>query len=164
MSALQASIHLTHASIEDRTIDVKVLTKMSDEGEKSSNDWVELAIEDPLFKVTLVRVWDSNMYVVSITQQPPSKAGERNLEFEIVYPIYKALTEVTERKTTPKTTIIQLRASAREYCDAFYRGEFSPKQWCYQNMDEIMEALADQLTMKQNLNGGLLIQLSFHET
>ena len=28
-------------------------------------------------------------------------------------------------------------------------------------MDEIMEGLADQLTMKQDLNGGLLIQLSF---
>ena len=30
-------------------------------------------------------------------------------------------------------------------------------------MDEIIEGLADQLTMKQDLNGGLLIQLSFNE-
>ena len=30
-------------------------------------------------------------------------------------------------------------------------------------MDEIVDGLADQLTMKQNLNGGLLIQLSFKE-
>ena len=30
-------------------------------------------------------------------------------------------------------------------------------------MDEIIEWLTDQLTMKQDLNGGLLIQLSFNE-
>ena len=30
-------------------------------------------------------------------------------------------------------------------------------------MDEIIEGLADQLTMKQDLNGGLLIQLSLNE-
>jgi len=69
-----------------------------------------------------------------------------------------------EKKTTPKTTIIQLCASVREYWQASYRGAFSPKQWGYNKMDEIMEALADQLTMKQNLNGGLLVHLSFHET
>ena len=30
-------------------------------------------------------------------------------------------------------------------------------------VDEIIEALTDQLTMKQNLNRGLLMSLSFHE-
>ena len=36
-------------------------------------------------------------------------------------------------------------------------------QWSYNKMDEIMDGLAGQLTMKQNLNGGLLIQFSFNE-
>jgi len=46
--------------------------------------------------------------------------------FEVVYPFYMALTEVIEKKTTPRTTNIKLRASSREYWDAVYEGEFSP--------------------------------------
>jgi len=136
---------------------------MSDKSDITLHDWMELAFEDPLFKVTLTRVWGSNMYVVDITQQPPSKASVRNLEFEIVYPIYHALTEVIEKKTTPMTANIKLRVSSREHCDAVYTCEFSPTQWCYQKMDEILEALGEELTMKQNLNRGLLIHLSFYE-
>ena len=30
-------------------------------------------------------------------------------------------------------------------------------------MDEIMEAIADQLTMKQNLNRGVMIKISLYE-
>ena len=30
-------------------------------------------------------------------------------------------------------------------------------------MDEIMETIADQLTMKQNLNRGLMIKISLYE-
>ena len=36
--------------------------------------------------------------------------------------------------------------------------------WSYTTMDEITEALADQLTMKQNLNGGLLMNILLYET
>jgi len=86
------------------------------------------------------------------------------MEFEVVYPFYMALTEVIEKKTTPRTTNIKLRASSREYWDAVFEGEFSPTQWGYQKMDEILEALADELTMKQDLNGGLLVRLWFDET
>ena len=41
--------------------------------------------------------------------------------------------------------------------------EFPPDQWSYAKMDEIIEALTDQLTMKQDLNRGLLMSLFFHE-
>ena len=84
--------------------------------------------------------------------------------FEIVYPLYKTLEEVIEKKTTPKTTNIKLRASSREHWQATYTCEFLPTQWTYFKTDEILEALADELTMKQDLNDGLLVQLSFHET
>jgi len=49
--------------------------------------WMELAFEDPLFKVTCNSVWGSNIYIVEIKQQPPAIVGERNLEFEIVFPM-----------------------------------------------------------------------------
>ena len=41
--------------------------------------------------------------------------------------------------------------------------ELSPDEWSYTTMDEITEALADELTMKQNLNRGLLMKISLHE-
>ena len=126
--------------------------------------WLELAIDDPLFKVTCNSVWGSNIYIVEIKQQLPTIVGERNMEFEVVYPFFMALTEVIEKKTTPRTTNIKLRASSREHWHAVFEGEFSPTQWSYQKMDDILEALADELTMKQDLNGGLLVRLWFHET
>ena len=129
-------------------------------GDKSvTQHWMELAIDDPLFKVTCKSVWGANMYIVEIKQQSPTMVGERNMDFEVVYPFYMALTEVIEKKTTPRTTTIKLRASSREYWDAVYENEFSPSQWGYQIMDDILEGLADELTMKQDLNRGLLVRL-----
>jgi len=91
-SAIQASIHLTHAIMwvggynnwtpaEQREWDRDLAeleaprkeeetTELCDKSD--TKDWMELAVEDPLFKVTLYRVWDTNMYVVDIKQQPPS--------------------------------------------------------------------------------------------
>ena len=37
----------------------------------------------------------------------------------------------------------------------------TPDTWSYTVMDEILEALNEQLSMKQDLNRGLLLQLSF---
>jgi len=63
-----------------------------------TKDWLELAVEDPLFKVTCHSVWGSDMYIVEIKQQPTTIVGERNMDFEVVYPFYMALTEVKKRK------------------------------------------------------------------
>ena len=125
--------------------------------------WLELAIDDPMFKITYNRVFGSNLYVVDITEQPPSKEGARNIDFEVVYPLYQGLNEITEMRKTPKTTQMKIEVSSREHWDVTYTCEFSPDQWCYTTIDEIMEALADQLTMKQNLNQGLLMKMFLYE-
>ena len=125
--------------------------------------WMELALDDPVFKVTYTRIFGSNLYVVDITQNPPSKEGVRNMDFEIVYPLYHGLNDIIELTKTPKTTYITIKASSREHWDVVYTCEFRVDQWSYNKMDEITEALTDQLTMKQDLNGGLLMQLSFNE-
>ena len=67
------------------------------------------------------------------------------------------------RKKTTKTTLIKVEASWREHADVTYTCEFSPDESSYKTMDEMSEALADQLTMKQNLNRGLLVNISFYE-
>ena len=129
---------------------------------KENLHWMELALDDPLFKVGYTRIFGANLYVIDITQNPPSK-GVRNMDFEIAYPLYHGLNDIIELTKTSKTSQIKIKASSRERWDVVYTCEFRVDQWSYNKMDEIMEGLADQFTMKQNLNGGLLMQLSFNE-
>ena len=63
---------------------------------KKNLHWMELALDDPLFKVSYTQIFGSNLYVVDITQKPPSKEGVRNMDFEIVYPIYHGLNDIIE--------------------------------------------------------------------
>ena len=87
----------------------------------------------------------------------------RNFDFEILYPLYHGLNEIIETRKTPKTSQITIKVSSREYREATYRCQFTPEQWSYKRIDKILEELADQLTMKQNLNTGLLMNVSFYE-
>ena len=130
---------------------------------KENLHWMELALDDTLFKVGYTRIFGANLYVIDITQNPPSKEGVRNMDFEIAYPLYHGLNDIIELTKTSKTSQIKIKASSREHWDVVYTCEFRVDQWSYNKMDEIMEGLADQFTMKQNLNGGLLMQLSFNE-
>ena len=82
--------------------------------------------------------------MLDITEKPLSKEGPRNLDFEVMYPLYYGLNDIIEKRKTLMTTEIKIEASSREYWDVTYTCEFSPKQWSYNNMDEIMEALAEQ--------------------
>ena len=130
---------------------------------KENLHWMELALDEPLFKVSYTQIFGSNLYVVDITQNPPSKKGVRNMDFEIVYPIYHGLNDIIELTKPSKTSLIKIKVSSREHWNVVYTCEFRVDRWSYNKIDEIIEWLADQLTMKQDLNGGLLIQLSFNE-
>lgn len=92
------------------------------------------------------------------------RRGTRNWGFEAVYPLYSGLNEIIEKRKTPSNTLIKVQVSSREHADVTYECNFSPDKWSYTTMDEVIEELADQLTMKQNLNGGLLMKLSLYET
>lgn len=131
---------------------------------KDKLSWLELAKDFPLFKVSYTRVNGTNLYAVDLKQLFPRKQGTRNLDFEVVYPLYVGLNEIIETRKKPSTTLIKVQVSSREHGDVTYACEFSPDTWSYTTMDEITEALADQLTMKQNLNGGLLMNILLYET
>ena len=122
-----------------------------------------MAIDFPVFNASYTRVNGTDFYVVDLYQLSPRKPGTRHWDFEVVYPFYHGLNAITEQRKTPKTTLIKVEASSREHADVTYTCEFSPDEWSYKTMDEISEALADQLTMKQNLNRGLLMNISFYE-
>ena len=123
--------------------------------------WLEMAIDYQLFIATYTRVKGTNLYVFYLNKVLPSREGTCNLDFEVVYPLYHGLNHIIE---TGKTiTLIKIETFSREHFDVTYTCEFSPDQWSYATMDEITKALADQLTMKQDLNRGLLMNLSFYE-
>ena len=44
-----------------------------------------------------------------------------------------------------------------------YSDEFSPKKWSYTKMNEIMEGLAEQFYIKENLNRGLRMNIFLYE-
>ena len=101
--------------------------------------------------------------MVDLKRQTPSKQGDRNLVFEVVYPLYQGLNAILEQRKTPKTSLIKIETSSREHIKVSYMCECTPDQWSYNAMDKISEALADQLTATQNLDQGLLMNLSFYE-
>ena len=85
------------------------------------------------------------------------------MEFEAVFPFYTCVSEIIEKRKTQKTTAIKIEALSREHWHVEYTCNFSQNQWSYTKMDAIMDALADQLTMKENLNRGLMMNISLYE-
>ena len=122
--------------------------------------WMDWALEDPLYKATFTRLGDTNAYAVYLIDQTPLYSDvPRNLCFEVVNPLYRGLDVILNRQQDLST--IQIRVSSREHLHVYYTCYCTPDTWSYTVMDEIMEALNEQLSMKQDLNRGLLIQLSF---
>ena len=74
-----------------------------------------LAIDDPLYKVTNTTALGTRLYALDLTQNPPSKEGARNMDFEAVFPFYTCVSEIIEKRKSPKTTAIKIEASSREH-------------------------------------------------
>ena len=163
---MKIGLHEDLAPVEKQDLETmcvkQQLTEQTMDCENSLH-WMELAIDDPLFSVSYTKVFGTLLYSVDITQNPPSKEGVRNMDFEIVYPIHQALTDIIEDTKPTKTSWIKINVNSKDHFEVVYTDEFPADQWSYKRTDEIMEGLADQLTMKQNLNGGLLVQLTFSE-
>ena len=101
--------------------------------------------------------------MVYLIQQSPRKHGDRNLVFEVVFPLYQGLNEIIERTKPVKTTQIKIKMTSWEHRHVSYTCECTLKQWSYDTMDKSLVELEEQLTATQDLNGGLLIQVSFQE-
>ena len=126
---------------------------------KEPKSWMDLALDDPLFKATFTRVGETNAYIAELQDQTPSQLGDRNLVFEVVNPLYQGLNTILEQRKEGST--IRIQVSSREHVGVSYTCYCTPETWSYTVMDEILEGLNEQLSMKQNLNRGLLLQLSF---
>ena len=124
--------------------------------------WMELALDDPLFTVSYIRAVGTHLYSVDIIKREATKKGPRNMDFEIIYPLYVMSTEIIEAGKTVKTSRIKVLASSREHWDIVYVKEFPVDEWSYTQMDYMIEGLAKQLTRRQNLNRGLLVRFIFY--
>ena len=150
----------------DRDLEEMKAEREQREREAKNEDklsWMELALDYPKFKATYTKIGDTDFYVVDLKQQTPGKQGDRNLVLEVVYPLYQGLNAIFEQRKTPKTSLIKIETSFREHSKVSYTCECTTDQWSYNTMDKISEALADQLTATQNLDQGLLMNLSFYE-
>ena len=135
---------------------------------KKKKQAFELAFEDPMYKavftpVVCTKLGETNAYIAELRAQPLAQEGNRNLVFEVVHPLYKGLNAILESNGpfVEQTTTIRIQVSSREHVDVSYTCYCTPDTFSYTVMDEILEGLNEQLSMKQNLNRGLLLQLSF---
>ena len=128
--------------------------------EKKTKTWMDWAFEDPLYKAMFTRLGDTHAYSVQLIPQTPMHSDvARNLVFEVVNPLYQGLDAIL-KKEKPVSTI-KIHVSSREHVYVYYTCYCTPDTWSFTVMDEILQGLNEQLSRKQNLNRGLLIQLSF---
>ena len=122
--------------------------------------WMDWAFEDPLYKATFTRLGDTQAYSVNLIPQTPVHSSvARNLVFEVVNPLYQGLDDILKEEKDIST--IKIHVSSRQHVHVYYTCYCTPGTWSFKVMDEILEGLNEQLSMKQDLNRGLLIQLSF---
>ena len=127
----------------------------------SEAHWMELALDDPMFQVEYFRAAGTHLYSFDLIQRKTAKEGPRNIDFELVYATYLATNEIIEAIKPAKTSRIKILASSQEHWDVVYVEEFPVDQWSYTQVDKMLDGLAEQLTMKQNLNYGLLVRFIF---
>lgn len=137
---------------------------MAFQGNTGSKSWLELALNEPLLKVEYRRIAEPNLYAVIFKQLELEQLDGIHLTFEMIYPFYMGMKDIIDAKKTWKTSFVKMVTTSREHRHVTYVCAFDPKQFSYDKMNEIITALEDQLTMKQNLNDRLLVQLSFLET
>ena len=127
---------------------------------------MELAFEDPMYKAVFkpavcTELGETNAYIVELRTQPLAQEGNRNLVFEVVHPLYRGLITILEQRATPQTSTIRIQVSSRRHVGVSYTRYCTQDTWSYTVMDDIFEGLSEQLTTTQNLNRGLLLQMSF---
>ena len=103
----------------DRDLEEMQAEREQREREAKNEDklsWIELALDYPKFKATYTKIGDTDLYVVDLKRQTPSKQGVRNLVFEVVYPLYQGLNAIIETRKTPPDLSHQNRILLQRTC------------------------------------------------
>ena len=140
---------------------MRKMTPKQEISAENSPHWLELASDNPLFSVNYKKAAERHVYSMDFSRNLRAKKESRNMNFEVVFPLYMAITDIIQAGKTAETTAIQIIASSKEHWEIVHVIEFPVNQWTYTQMDSLMSGLAGQLVRKQNLNGGLLIKITF---
>ena len=124
---------------------------------KKTPHWLDLALDDPICKVSYTPYVGRNIYVLHLTQNETPQQGARNLVFEVVFPHYTCVSSILEKRQSSRTDLIKLHLSSSEHPHVEYTCAFPFEKWCFFKMDDILQRLEDQLIMNENLNRGLLM-------
>lgn len=125
--------------------------------------WIDWAMEDPLYKAVFTRLGETHAYTVQLLEQTPVHSDvARNMVFEVAYPLYQGLNDIVKKEQGLST--IKIQVSSRQHVHVRYTSYCTPETWSFTVVNDIVAGLTEQLSMKQTLNRGLLLQLSFIKT
>ena len=158
--------HLACTSIQKTCVSKRAqrpVKDMKDPKATETKTWKDWAFEDPLYKATFTRLGETNAYAVQLIEQTPVHPDVvRNAVFEVGTPLYQGLDAILNKQQDLST--IKIQVSSRQHVHVRYTCYCTPTTWSYNVMQEIVDGLNEQLSMKQDLNRGLLLQLSFIKT
>ena len=105
--------------------------------EKNSPDlhWLELTLDNPLFSVSYKKAAESHVYSMDFSRNLRAKKDSRNMNFEVVFPLYTALTDIIQAGKTAETTTIQMIVSSKEHWEIVHVIEFPVDQWTFTQME-----------------------------
>ena len=87
---------------EEREREVETEREQRESKDKNKLSWMDLALDDPLYKATYTKIEGPDWYVVDLKEETPSQRGDRNLAFEVVYPLYEGLNAILEKRKDPR--------------------------------------------------------------
>ena len=127
-----------------------------------SKTWKEWALFNPFYKAFLIGKDHPLTLTVYLDKNSPVRSDvERNMLFEMTYPMYIEVDKTLRRRLPIGTSQIKLQVSSRKYNHVEYVCYCTPKTWSYTVMEEILQGLTEQLSPPQDLSHGIIIKPSF---
>lgn len=126
---------------------------------------------DPLYKVEHLQFSKSDRifrFDVNLHQRRKPRSEDlieimAEMLEELPAAFFAGLDEIIQREKQATTYGFQVHATSRERLHVFDTFFIRLHNWNVQRMDSILEGLSDKLTMKENLNKGLILVITFYE-
>ena len=127
-----------------------------------SKTWKEWALFNPLYKASLIGQDNPLTLTVFLHKNSPVRTDvDRDLLFEMGYPMFKEVDKTLRRRLPKGTTQIKLQVNSRQYNHVEYTRYCTPATWSFTVMEDILQGLTEQLNDVQDLSRGLIIKPFF---
>lgn len=124
-----------------------------------SKTWKEWALFNPLYKAFLIGDDGPLTLTLYLDKNSPVRTDvDRNLLFEMSYPMFLEVTKALRRKFPKKTKEIKFQARSRQDKTREFIRYCTPKTWSITVIEDILEGL--RIQSPQDLSEGLIIEPS----